>query len=60
MAKNTKNEKVIAIPFAALMAFEQGKYGIYTVGSGSIAILRTVTIGAQNATQVEILSGLSE
>lgn len=58
--KNASNEKVISIPFAALVAFEQGKYGIYTIGSGSTAILRTVTIGAQNATQVEILSGLSE
>ncbi len=58
--KKVGEEKIIAIPFAALVAFEQGKYGIYTVGSGSTAVLRTVTIGAQNATQVEILSGLNE
>jgi RND family efflux transporter MFP subunit len=58
--KKLDNEKVITIPFAALVAFEQGKYGIYTVGSGSTAVLRAVTIGAQNATQVEILSGLNE
>jgi len=51
---------VISIPFAALVAFEQGKYGIYTVGSGSTAVLRTVTIGAQNAERVEILTGLNE
>jgi multidrug efflux pump subunit AcrA (membrane-fusion protein) len=29
--KKTKDKKIISIPFAALVAFEQGKYGIYTI-----------------------------
>lgn len=58
--KKVSNEKVVSIPFAALVAFEQGKYGIYTISPESSAILRTVTIGSQNAERVEILSGLNE
>ena len=46
------------IPISALV--KQGQLtGIYTVGSGNVAILRWLRIGKSFGDQVEVLSGLS-
>jgi RND family efflux transporter MFP subunit len=57
-AKQTKiNEKVL-VPESALV--QQGQLtGIYTVGTGNVAILRWLRIGKNFGNQVEVLSGLS-
>lgn len=56
-AKNVKSD-VVMIPTSALV--KQGQLtGIYTVGSGNVAILRWLRIGKSFGDQVEVLSGLS-
>jgi len=52
--------KTIAIPFSALTSDGQGGFIVYTVGTGSIVERKTVKIGTQNETRVEILEGLRE
>ncbi|TRX16707.1 efflux RND transporter periplasmic adaptor subunit [Flavobacterium franklandianum] len=53
----SKSEMVL-IPVAALV--KQGQLtGIYTIGTGNIAILRWLRIGKNFGNQVEVLSGLS-
>ena len=58
--KNATNVKsdVVMIPTSALV--KQGQLtGVYTVGSGNVAILRWLRIGKSFGDQVEVLSGLS-
>jgi multidrug efflux pump subunit AcrA (membrane-fusion protein) len=55
--ENKSNEMVL-IPETALV--KQGQLsGIYTVGTGNVAILRWLRIGKTFGNQVEVLSGLS-
>jgi RND family efflux transporter MFP subunit len=55
--KENASQKVL-IPESALV--KQGQLtGIYTVGSGNVAILRWLRIGKTYGNQVEVLSGLS-
>ena len=58
--KPTSDEKVISVPFSAIVPLDQGQYRIYVVGSGSIAIPREVKIGTSNSTSIIIREGLSE
>lgn len=53
----TKTEMVL-VPEAALV--KQGQLtGIYTIGTGNVAILRWLRVGKNFGNQVEVLSGLS-
>ncbi len=53
----SKNEMVL-VPESALV--KQGQLtGIYTIGTGNVAILRWLRIGKNFGNQVEVLSGLS-
>ena len=59
-AKKTTPVKsdVVLVPESALV--KQGQLtGIYTVGSGNVAILRWLRIGKTFGNQVEVLSGLT-
>jgi RND family efflux transporter MFP subunit len=52
------NSNMVLIPETALV--KQGQLtGIYTIGSGNVAILRWLRIGKSYGNQVEILSGLN-
>lgn len=52
------NSNMVLIPETALV--KQGQLtGIYTIGSGNVAILRWLRIGKTYGNQVEILSGLT-
>jgi RND family efflux transporter MFP subunit len=52
------NSNMVLIPETALV--KQGQLtGIYTIGSGNVAILRWLRIGKTYGNQVEILSGLN-
>ena len=54
----TKSNEMVLIPETALV--KQGQLsGIYTVGTGNVAILRWLRIGKTFGNQVEVLSGLS-
>lgn len=55
--QTSKSEKVL-VPESALV--QQGQLtGIYTIGTGNIAILRWLRIGKNFGNQVQVLSGLS-
>jgi RND family efflux transporter MFP subunit len=55
---STVKSDIVLVPESALV--RQGQLtGIYTVGSGNVAILRWLRIGKTFGSQVEILSGLS-
>ncbi|MCL6461759.1 MAG: efflux RND transporter periplasmic adaptor subunit [Flavobacterium micromati] len=55
---NTSKSEVLLVPESALV--KQGQLsGIYTVGTGNVAILRWLRIGKSFGEQVEVLSGLS-
>ena len=57
-AKQTKTNEKVLVPESALV--QQGQLtGIYTVGTGNIAILRWLRVGKNFGNQVEVLSGLS-
>jgi RND family efflux transporter MFP subunit len=57
-AKQTKTSEKVLVPESALV--QQGQLtGIYTIGTGNIAILRWLRIGKNFGNQVEVLSGLS-
>ncbi|OOG72730.1 efflux RND transporter periplasmic adaptor subunit [Flavobacterium sp. A45] len=57
-AKQTKTNEKVLVPESALV--QQGQLtGIYTIGTGNIAILRWLRIGKNFGNQVEVLSGLS-
>lgn len=52
------NKNILLIPENALV--EQGQLkGIYTIGTGNVAILRWLRLGKTFGNQVEVLSGLS-
>jgi RND family efflux transporter MFP subunit len=54
----TKSNEMVLIPETALV--KQGQLsGIYTVGTGNVAILRWLRIGKTFGNHVEVLSGLS-
>jgi hypothetical protein len=54
----TVKSDVVLVPESALV--KQGQLtGIYTVGSGNVAILRWLRIGKTFGNQVEVLSGLA-
>ena len=54
----TVKSDVVMVPESALV--KQGQLtGIYTIGSGNMAILRWLRIGKTFGNQVEVLSGLS-
>ena len=54
----TVKADIVLVPESALV--KQGQLtGIYTVGSGNVAILRWLRIGKTFGNQVEVLSGLS-
>jgi RND family efflux transporter MFP subunit len=54
----TKTNEKVLVPESALV--QQGQLtGIYTIGTGNIAILRWLRIGKNFGNQVEVLSGLS-
>ncbi len=56
--ENTVKSDLVLIPETALV--RQGQLtGVYTVGSGNVAILRWLRIGKSFGDQVEVLSGLS-
>ena len=56
--ENVKVSDKVLIPVAALV--KEGQLtGIYTIGSGNVAILRWLRIGKTFGDQVEVLSGLS-
>lgn len=52
--------KTITVPFSALMSDGQGGFIVYTVNGNDTAERKSVKIGAQNESRVEILSGISE
>jgi RND family efflux transporter MFP subunit len=55
---STKTSEKVLVPESALV--QQGQLtGIYTIGTGNIAILRWLRIGKNFGNQVEVLSGLS-
>ncbi|MEM8521702.1 efflux RND transporter periplasmic adaptor subunit [Flavobacterium sp. PL12] len=55
---NTSKSEVILVPESALV--KQGQLtGIYTIGTGNVAILRWLRVGKNFGDQVEVLSGLS-
>ncbi|MEC5166975.1 RND family efflux transporter MFP subunit [Flavobacterium sp. PL11] len=55
---NSSKSEVLLVPESALV--KQGQLtGIYTVGTGNVAILRWLRIGKSFGEQVEVLSGLS-
>ena len=55
--QTTKTEMVL-VPETALV--RQGQLtGIYTIGTGNVAILRWLRTGKTSGNQVEVLSGLS-
>ena len=55
---NTSTSEVLLVPESALV--KQGQLtGIYTIGTGNVAILRWLRVGKSFGDQVEILSGLS-
>lgn len=57
-AIQTKTNEKVLVPKSALV--QQGQLtGIYTIGTGNIAILRWLRIGKNFGNQVEVLSGLS-
>jgi RND family efflux transporter MFP subunit len=57
-AKQTKTNEKVLVPESTLI--KQGQLtGIYTIGTGNIAILRWLRIGKNFGNQVEVLSGLS-
>jgi RND family efflux transporter MFP subunit len=57
-AIQTKTTEKVLVPESALV--QQGQLtGIYTIGTGNIAILRWLRIGKNFGNQVEVLSGLS-
>jgi RND family efflux transporter MFP subunit len=57
-AIQTKTNEKVLVPESALV--QQGQLtGIYTIGTGNIAILRWLRIGKNFGNQVEVLSGLS-
>ncbi len=57
-AKQTNTSEKVLVPESALV--QQGQLtGIYTIGTGNIAILRWLRIGKNFGNQVEVLSGLS-
>ena len=49
---------IVLVPESALV--KQGQLtGIYTIGSGNVAILRWLRVGKTFGNQVEVLSGLA-
>lgn len=57
-AMQTKTNEKVLVPESALV--QQGQLiGIYTIGTGNIAILRWLRVGKNFGNQVEVLSGLS-
>jgi RND family efflux transporter MFP subunit len=55
---NTTQNKMVLVPESALV--QQGQLtGIYTIGTGNVAILRWLRTGKTFGNQVEVLSGLS-
>ena len=56
--ENVKASDKILIPVTAMVKEGQLK-GVYTIGSGNVAILRWLRIGKTFGNQVEVLSGLS-
>ena len=55
---NTSKSEVLLVPESALV--KQGQLtGIYTIGTGNVAILRWLRVGKSFGDQVEVLSGLS-
>ena len=55
---NTSKSEVLLVPESALV--KQGQLtGIYTIGTGNVAILRWLRVGKSIGDQVEVLSGLS-
>lgn len=55
---NTSKSEVLLVPESALV--KQGQLtGIYTIGTGNVAILRWLRVGKSFGEQVEVLSGLS-
>jgi len=56
--ENASKSKTLLVPESALV--KQGQLtGIYTIGTGNIAILRWLRIGKNFGEQVEVLSGLA-
>jgi hypothetical protein len=56
--QQTNQSNMLLIPEKAIV--EQGQLkGIYTVGTGNVAILRWLRLGKTFGNQVEVLSGLS-
>ena len=54
----TVKSDVVLVPESALV--KQGQLtGIYTIGSGNVAILRWLRVGKTFGNQVEVLSGLA-
>ena len=54
----TSNSELLLVPESALV--KQGQLtGIYTIGTGNVAILRWLRTGKNYGDQVEVLSGLS-
>ena len=54
----TSNSELLLVPESALV--KQGQLtGIYTIGTGNVAILRWLRTGKNYGNQVEVLSGLS-
>ena len=55
---NTSKSEVLLVPESALV--KQGQLtGLYTIGTGNVAILRWLRVGKSFGDQVEVLSGLS-
>ena len=54
----TSTSESVLIPITALV--KQGQLsGVYTIGSGNVAILRWLRLGKTFGNQVEVLSGLT-
>ena len=52
-------ESMLLVPFSSIVSLGQGEYSLFVVTDG-VAKARSVKVGAQNSSQVQILSGLKE
>jgi RND family efflux transporter MFP subunit len=61
-AGNVKQEASVLIPLSSIVQSPDGKYGVFVVspsGTGELARLRTVEIGAVNGSDITVVSGLT-
>ena len=61
-AESESPTSYLQVPLSAIVQAKDGKYGVFVIsssGAGKVASLRSVEIGAVNASDITIVSGLS-